>query len=381
MKYKESSIRRKGRKDGRNHFWKFWPFKKKSKDPVPSLTQKEIAAFENVLFNFTSNDLEKISEKWSNRDQVLKPDVGNAYVTLVKAEERYRKEKSEVDAIVKDYEKAKHDYFDVPSPSFSPILATILLIFIAIGEFPLNSMVFQLFGENKTLTYVIAALICVSIPVAAHFFGMALKNVHKTLTDKFLMAGLPVLILLEIGAIALVREKFFEAMMLTKVVHLNISSQQLTIIFVIINLAIFFIASFISYSSAHEDSEDFRSKKKLFLRLKKRYDKEYKEEVIANKQLEHAEKVFKRLRERRAKIFKQYQAQAEQKIKVFKGFVWCYRDSNINVRTTGGAPPCFNLEIILPEIPVALKTLDEDFKQMYSQEKKSGVSSIDLLKN
>jgi hypothetical protein len=242
-------------------------------------------------------------------------------------------------------------------------------------------MVFQLFGENKTLTYVIAALICVSIPLAAHFFGMALKNVHKTLTDKIMMSSLPVLILLEIGAIALIREKYFEAMMVNKVVHLNISSQQLTIIFVIINLAIFFIASIISYSSAHDDSKDFRSKKKLYLRLKKRYDKEYSEEVIANKQLESTEKVFKRLRERRAKIFRQYQAKAEQKIKVFKGYVWCYRDSNINVRTTGGSPACFNLEIVLPEIPVALSTLDEDFRQMYSQEKKSSVSSIDLLKN
>jgi hypothetical protein len=368
MKYNECSIRRKGRQDGRNFTWKFWPITHEKKEPVPPKDQKEIAAFENVLFNFTSNDLGKISEQWSKVDEGLKPNVEKAYVALMNAEERYKKEKNEADAVEDDYQKAKQDYFNIPVPSFSPTLATLLLIFIAIGEFPLNSMVFQLFGENKSLTYIIAALICVSIPLAAHFFGMSLKNVKKSLTDIILISSLPILILLEIGAIAWIREKYFEAMMLNNVANLKISSEQLTIIFVIINLAIFFIATFISYSSSYENNQEYRSMKKLYTRIKKRYDKEYKEEAEANLQLERNEKQFKHLKQQREKRFEQFQSKASQLIKVFEGYIWCYRDSNINVRYMTGKPACFDIKIVLPEMPASLVKLDNDFQEKFTTE-------------
>ena len=376
MRYNECSIRRKGRQDGRNFTWKLWPAIREKKEPVPPKDQKEIAAFENVLFNFTSNDLGKISEQWSKVDEVLKPNVEKAYVALMNAEERFKKEKKEADAVEDDYQKAKQDYFNIPAPSFSPTLATLLLIFIAIGEFPLNSMVFQLFGENKSLTYIIAALICVSIPLAAHFFGMSLKNVKKTLTDIILITGLPILILLEIGAIAWVREKYFEAMMLNSVANLKISSEQLTIIFVIINLAIFFIATFISYSSSYENNQEYRSMKKLYTRIKKRYDKEHKEEAEANLQLERNEKQFKHLKQQREKRFEQFQSKASQLIKVFEGYIWCYRDSNINVRYMTGKPACFDIKIVLPEMPATLLTLDNEFQKKYKTEESGTTSTM-----
>ena len=381
MRYNECNIRRKGRKDGRNFTWKFWPFIKEKKDPVPPKEQKEIAAFENVLFNFTCNDLGKISEHWSKIDERLKPKVENAYVALLNAEERYKREKKEADVVEVDYTRAKQDYFSIPAPSFSPTLATLLLIFIAIGEFPLNSMVFQLFGENKMLTYVIAALICVSIPLAAHFFGMSLKNIKKTFTDICLITSLPILVLLEIGAIAWVREKYFEAMMLNSIVNLKLSSQQLTIIFIIINLAIFFIATFISYTSSYENSQEYRSKKRLYKRIKKRYDKEYHEEAVANRELEKIEKAFKQLRQLREKRFEQYKSKAEQLIKVFEGFIWCYRDSNINVRYTTGKPACFDIKINLPELPVPFVKLDDDFQEKFSNKSKDNPSAFIFPKN
>jgi len=53
------------------------------------------------------------------------------------------------------------------------------LILLGLSEFPLNGLVFSLFGVGKIETYVIAAALCVIIPLFAHLAGEKLRQEDK----------------------------------------------------------------------------------------------------------------------------------------------------------------------------------------------------------
>jgi NADH:ubiquinone oxidoreductase subunit 4 (subunit M) len=52
----------------------------------------------------------------------------------------------------------------------------IFAIAIFAGEIPLNALVFQIFGENQIMTWVMAAIIGLSVPLAAHFIGIKFRE-------------------------------------------------------------------------------------------------------------------------------------------------------------------------------------------------------------
>jgi hypothetical protein len=47
---------------------------------------------------------------------------------------------------------------------------------IFVGEIPLNALVFQIFGENQVMTWVMAFIIGLSIPLTAHFVGVKFRE-------------------------------------------------------------------------------------------------------------------------------------------------------------------------------------------------------------
>ena len=51
-----------------------------------------------------------------------------------------------------------------------------LILFLAIGEFPLNIIVFRLFGEPEYLTYVMASTLAITIPLLGLFIGAHLRQ-------------------------------------------------------------------------------------------------------------------------------------------------------------------------------------------------------------
>jgi len=52
----------------------------------------------------------------------------------------------------------------------------IFALIIFLGEIPLNAMVFQIFGENQVMTWVMAFVIGLSIPLLAHFVGIKMRE-------------------------------------------------------------------------------------------------------------------------------------------------------------------------------------------------------------
>ncbi len=51
-----------------------------------------------------------------------------------------------------------------------------LILFLGIGEFPLNTVVFRLFGEPEYLTYVMASTLAITIPLVGVFIGIHLRH-------------------------------------------------------------------------------------------------------------------------------------------------------------------------------------------------------------
>jgi hypothetical protein len=50
---------------------------------------------------------------------------------------------------------------------------------IFLGEIPLNALVFQIFGENQIMTWVMAFIIGLAVPLTAHFIGIKMRE-HGT---------------------------------------------------------------------------------------------------------------------------------------------------------------------------------------------------------
>jgi len=64
---------------------------------------------------------------------------------------------------------------DAAAP-FPPLLHWALIVFLGIGEFPLNTVVFRLFGEAEYLTYVMASTLAIMIPLIGVFIGIHLRH-------------------------------------------------------------------------------------------------------------------------------------------------------------------------------------------------------------
>lgn len=85
-----------------------------------------------------------------------------AHRQLEKAEERY-------DAFYKKYNRGPIVY--IPHWAYMIFAAAIFA-----GEIPLNALVFQIFGENQVMTWIMAGIIGLSVPLGAHFIGIKFRE-------------------------------------------------------------------------------------------------------------------------------------------------------------------------------------------------------------
>ena len=354
-KYNHCSISRIGKKDGRDWKWKLWLFSKEKKNPQPKIDEVDIPEFEKELIRQGYEELDGLSHKWSDLDHKLKPLYCGSQKEYFNAQESYKKESKEAEEKLQPLNKTREAFNNLVVPRFSEKWALFWLIIIGIIEFPLNSQIFQIFGENKIMTYLFSAGICIILPIASHFLGAKLKNEKKSKRDNIFMIGTPVFILLLIGGIALLRETFFEVTQANSILKINISSEALTILFIIINLTIFFIATFISYESAHKDKDEFYLKEKQYKVALKLYTKELKEAILSEKILSNKEKEYYKIKNQREKEFEKFCEIAKNKKSIILWAMQVYRVANMNQRNE--KPECFKVAVKVPDdfIPLTLK--------------------------
>lgn len=361
--YTYGSVKRKGKKDGRDWRWKFWPPKwpfRESKEPIPPISQSEPAQFESALTEAAEADMQSLAEEWKAMDEKLKPEYCQAEAERGIAKETYEKEAGEEKTALGVYEKASEAFLKVPSPPLSPSWMRFWLFVIAIGEFPLNAVVFQVLGQSRAETYLVAAFIGIFFPLAAHAFGKSLRQENKSKTDQVLVALSPLFVLAILTGLGFVRAKFFEALELQQLLGITVTPTQATVLFIVINIAVFFVAVVISYQGSHGNEAEYNTLQKAFMHALNRLGKESGEAKAAAERLTRAEERFQKALHRRHKSFEKIAEQAKHIKETNDWFVSVYRFANMEARRNPANPECFKKPPAEAKIPDSLQNLDWD---------------------
>jgi hypothetical protein len=133
---------------------------KKSLELIDAVIKAEESAFTTIK-TYQESDLAEHNNNFVE-------DVQNSYQPkeisrrLTQAEARYNE----------FYEK----YRRPPTVYIPHWLYIILALIIFVGEIPLNALVFQIFGENQIMTWIMATIIGLSVPLIAHFVGIKFRE-------------------------------------------------------------------------------------------------------------------------------------------------------------------------------------------------------------
>jgi hypothetical protein len=163
--------------------------------------------------------------------------------------DRFEQRRSKLDR-EKELDEKRHadDRWRIATPLY---WAGILLIFL--GEFPLNAVAFNLFGEDRIFTYIMTAGLAASLVLCAHGLGVIwrLRNPHPR--DEMIGRGLLIFPLLVIVGIGIVREVYVEEFAGGASVAGSLGPIGGVVIFVVMNALIFVAAFVLSY--LHHDPE------------------------------------------------------------------------------------------------------------------------------
>ena len=177
-----------------------------------------------------------------------------------------------------------------------------------------------------------------------------------------MMIAMPIVILLVLGVIAFVRSAYFEAEVNQKVIGISISPTQLTIIFIIINVAMFLGAVIVSYESAHPNKNDFKSIVKRYKTALRNLHKEAAEAKDAGRAFAKAEMRLQQIRQRRLKSYEHFVQTIKTIVDSGEWLVSAYRAANL--REQKDIPPCLKNAPQTPQISEDLLQLDWNCGQL-----------------
>src|SRR5207244_3329784 len=84
-----------------------------------------------------------------------------------------------------------------------------LIVFLGFGEFPLNTVVFRLFGEPEFLTYVMASTLALIIPLIGVFIGIHMRHALPRMAGNILIGLLtPITVGGALYAVSLLRNTY-----------------------------------------------------------------------------------------------------------------------------------------------------------------------------
>src|SRR2546428_13734920 len=127
------------------------------------------APFEQALISNGHQAVQQIFKAASGRISKLRP-VVEAYQRQL--DELRRRMRPIADA----YKARSSELGRDATIVFPRVFHWALIAFLAVGEFPLNTVVFRLFGEAEYLTYVMASTLAITIPLIGVFIGVHVRH-------------------------------------------------------------------------------------------------------------------------------------------------------------------------------------------------------------
>jgi hypothetical protein len=169
---------------------------------IPEMGSYMAAPFEQALISYGEQEVQRIYKQASVRLAKLKPLFQAFYRRLEDVERRVR-------PVADGYKARTEELGRDVAISFPPALHWALIGFLGIGEFPLNTVVFRLFGEAEFLTYIMSSTLAVMIPLIGVFIGIHMRHSLPRLAGNILIGVLtPLSVGAALYAVGLLRNSY-----------------------------------------------------------------------------------------------------------------------------------------------------------------------------
>ena len=229
----ESRIAAEGQKDGERN--------------IPEMGSYTPAPFEQALIANGEQTVQQIYKAASARIAKLRPAVEAHQRQLDELERRMR-------PIADAYKVRAADLGRDATIIFPPALHWALIAFLAIGEFPLNTVVFRLFGEAEYMTYVMASTLAIIIPLIGVFIGVHVRHaIPKRIGNMLIGILTPLIVCATLYAVSLLRNTYI-ASQFSGGAPVAPEGNQMAYALFALNALVFFGATVASYF-AHDPDE------------------------------------------------------------------------------------------------------------------------------
>lgn len=327
LRYSHWDAARNGRNDGRAG--------------VPTDEQEKQPPYIMQLKNYAEENIARLTQRWKRQDEKFLAQYCMSRQEADTLEDYLIKAKGDLEISSTDEKDAHEEY--VKHFHLAEMWYWILVIGIAIFELPLNSVVFQLFGENQTFTLLTAISLALILPLCAHFLGGFLKqgivregkfSTHTVMTIAMILIPLAVL-----GGVAYLREKFFEGSGVQELLNLKLDFTTVTLTFFVINLLIFLVATVASFVAHDPIAMKYRHNLNDARKLKRNAIKRIK--LYEHRLAENLERQ-KEIMSQRIKRFEYVQNEAKEQRDIVQKLMSAYHTHNLRIRDANkDMPKCF----------------------------------------
>jgi hypothetical protein len=281
-----------------------------AKKNIPGRDDPNFSQFEQELMAMARNEARQVTADHGPKLEVL----NGKHKPLLKAYER----------ISQDYDAhAAKIGRSEPCVELSRGKYYILMLLFVLGEIPMNSLAFAVFGENQIFTWIMAIGVAVAIPWIAHAMGILLKRWSVPVWKNAVAVG--TLLLLTIGglvAIGYVRVQYLGDLNAAGGVESFGNSTVIGAAFVGLNLVILAAATLCSYFAHDKDP--------MLEHLHRRTNK-------LNELMRTIEAKYKKILHRQQQELHRIQQQAQE-------IIHYYRKINERVRPDHEKPKSFERE-------------------------------------
>lgn len=354
--------KRKGKVHGRNWKWSFWPFFKAEKPVIPADDYKDITPYEKSIIDAAEYDMARIREDYFRKDNKLKRTYCSLMAIKKELEIREPKESEEAQEAKEKFQEAQNKLAELGQPVINDWVVKLILLLFIITEFPLNALVFSIFGEGRLMTYFMAGVIGFGIPLGAHYVGKVIRQDYKDRKDVALASIITIVNIAVIIGIAVLRADYLSYVLTVYNVNIKISPATAALIFVGINLFLFCLAAFISYLGTHRYNEEYQRLKGQLEIARARWEKESQEDVEIKKKLIEISAQLSEIIAQRKCLSNQYYQRAARLKESAENLIRIYRNANFENRPSGIMPKCFGKELTIA-LPEEINNIDWNCNQ------------------
>lgn len=218
-----------GRKDGR--------------ECIPRWDDPHQPSYVMELVQAADRDIREIHERWHNLDASLGTRVQQLFDVIRHANQEVQSASTALQQANEAYRRQRGS--NPPAGGETRLMLYWLLLFaLFVFEFPINLVVFRLFGESELYTVIATAAIGVPLLVCAHYLGRLVAEGNWTGDRFFFAIGLIATPLLVIAAVAWLRQMYLS---LHPSAFRETQSAGMMYAFATFNLLIFLVSTIAAY--------------------------------------------------------------------------------------------------------------------------------------